>query len=89
MHLRPTLDDRGARLRVGLDCEEAVTSMSVAEARAAGLLDQPAKASKKKTRAARGTDPTVCHTCGLSCPGETAERRHNEQTGHARFEWPL
>lgn len=70
-----------------MNTHTAPPAMTVAEARAAGLLDQ--KPASKKKASPRGKDPTRCHKCGELCPGETAEKRHNEQTGHARFEWPL
>ena len=49
---------------------------------------KPAKKSggSKKKSMPRGTVETRCATCGVLCPGETAEKRHNDETHHGRFE---
>ena len=59
--------------------------MSEQEARRAGLITK--KASTRKTGAApREAGSTRCATCLETMAGETAEKKHNEETGHARFE---
>ena len=42
----------------------------------------------RKTQTVRAKDclPNRCCTCGEVFTGETAEARHNKETGHARFE---
>lgn len=63
--------------------------MTVAEARAAGLLDQVASARPVKVRSrrtAKGPYFTVCTTCGDEFHTQAAEDHHLEETRHYRYE---
>ena len=58
--------------------------LSEADAKRLGLTGK--RTTKKGKGMARGKSETRCSTCGEMCAGETAERRHNDETGHGRFE---
>ena len=63
--------------------------MTVAEARALGLLDKIADAKPVKVRSrrtARGPYFTVCATCGTEFHTQASEDRHLNETRHARYE---
>ena len=63
-------------------------TMTVAEAKAAGLLDAKPQRSTKRA-APRGGSWSRCCTCGEIFTGETSERRHSDDNGHHRFEMVL
>lgn len=60
--------------------------MSEDEARRSGLLKGTKPSTRKKGAARREKDQTRCATCEEVMAGETAEKKHNEETGHSRFE---
>ena len=63
--------------------------MTVAEARALGLLDQVASARPVKVRSrrtAKGAYFTVCMACGIEFHTMAAEDRHLKETRHYRYE---
>lgn len=61
--------------------------LSEAEARRAGLIAPISK--RTRTAEPRAKAEGRCCTCDERFTGETTERRHNQQTGHARFEMVL
>jgi hypothetical protein len=63
-----------------------MTRMTVAEAKAAGLLDSPKK--KRTTRKALPRDgaKSRCHACGEIFTTTAAEERHTLDARHYRFE---
>lgn len=64
--------------------------MTLAEAKAEGLLDgkpKPRRATQK--HAPRNGSLSRCCHCPETFTTEASERRHNEQTGHSRFEMEL
>jgi len=67
-----------------------MTRMTVAEAKAAGLLD-PKPGKKRTTRKAAPRDKAVsrCVMCGETFTTDAAEGRHLVATRHARYETPL
>jgi uncharacterized C2H2 Zn-finger protein len=64
--------------------------MSLAEAKAEGLLDGKPKL-KRTTRqtAPRNGAPSRCTACGTVFTTDASETRHVEETGHARYETVL
>jgi hypothetical protein len=68
-----------------------VTRMTVAEAKAAGLLDgTTATGRPKKKRTTQKSSPrnksvTVCVQCGERFTTDAAETRHVDSTGHPRY----
>lgn len=65
----------------------AKVHLTESQARQLGLTKGGAR--KKSKGMARGTEVTVCSTCGVECAGETAEKKHNDETKHSRFEVKL
>lgn len=63
--------------------------MTIAEAKAAGLLDGPKKKRTTRKTAPRDGAPTRCCTCGLVVTTTAAEERHTLETRHYRWEMPL
>ena len=70
--------------------------LSQAQARQLGLpgveRTTPKRKGRKKDRstvADKECARNVCHACGETMAGETAEARHAEGTGHARYESSL
>lgn len=61
-------------------------AVHLTEAQARKLGFKPTKSKSKKKGMGRGKAETRCTTCGVVCAGETAEKRHNDQTGHGRYE---
>lgn len=64
-------------------------TVHLTEAQARKLGFTPTKSTSTKKGMGRGKAETRCATCGEVCAGETAEKRHNDETGHGRFEIPL
>lgn len=61
--------------------------MTLAEAKAEGLLDGKVKLKRTTKRVEpRNGAPSRCCTCGEIFTGETAEARHMTNCGHHRFE---
>lgn len=63
--------------------------LTPAEARALGLTEKKPPKKTGKTVRAKDCLPNRCVTCDETFTGETAERRHAEQTGHLRYEADL
>ena len=63
--------------------------MTVAQARAAGLLDPPKGKRTTRRQAARDGAVSRCATCGETFTTNAAEDRHTLTERHYRYEIPL